>query len=130
MNQRPLSPHLGVYKFMYTMALSILHRIMGVALSVGFLALAWWLMALAQGPDAYSKAVALLRTGVFKLLLAGWALAFIYHFCNGIRHLFWDAGMGLERAQARRSGAWVVSATLVLFALFVWFAMFVPRGAE
>ncbi len=130
MNQRPLSPHLGVYKFMYTMALSILHRIMGLALSVAFLALAWWLMALAQGPDAYSNAVALLRTGVFKLLLAGWALAFIYHFCNGIRHLFWDAGKGLERAQARRSGAWVVSATIILFALFVWIAMFTPKGVE
>jgi len=119
MTQRPLSPHLGVYKFAYTMALSILHRIMGSALSVGFLVLVWWLMAVAQGPDAYAAAIEVLRSGFFKLLLGGWALAFIYHFCNGIRHLFWDAGVGLERHQARRSGAVVVVATLVLFALFI-----------
>ena len=122
MNQRPLSPHLFVYKLTYTMVLSILHRIMGVALSVGFLLFVWWLMALAQGPDAYAEAVEVLRSGFFKLLLAGWALAFIYHFCNGIRHLLWDAGVGLERRQARRSGAIVVVATLVLFALFMWAA--------
>jgi succinate dehydrogenase / fumarate reductase cytochrome b subunit len=119
-NQRPLSPHLGVYKFMYTMALSFLHRATGVALSCGFLLLTWWLMALAAGPDAYSQAVALLRMPLFKILLAGFALAFIYHFCNGIRHLVWDTGRGLERAQARRSGRAVIVATLVLFALFVW----------
>jgi succinate dehydrogenase / fumarate reductase, cytochrome b subunit len=105
---------------MYTMAMSILHRITGVAASVGFLLMAWWLMALAAGPDAYSQAVALLRTAPFKLLLAGFALAFIYHFCNGIRHLVWDTGRGLERAQARRSGRVVIIATLLLFALFVW----------
>jgi len=120
MNPRPLSPHLGVYKFAYTMALSILHRIMGLALSVGFLVLVWWLMALAQGPHAYMEAIEVLRSGIFKLLLGGWAFAFIYHFCNGIRHLLWDAGAGLEKHQARRSGAIVVAATLVLFALFVW----------
>ncbi len=120
MNQRPLSPHLGVYKFAYTMALSILHRIMGGALSVGFLVLVWWLLALAQGPQAYVEAVEVLGSGFFKLLLGGWALAFIYHLCNGIRHLLWDAGAGLERHQARRSGVIVVVATIVLFALFVW----------
>jgi len=102
------------------MSLSILHRITGVALSVGFLVFVWWLMALAQGPQAYAEAVEVLRSGFFKLLLGGWAFAFIYHFCNGIRHLIWDAGVGLEKRQARRSGAIVAVATLVLFALFVW----------
>jgi len=115
-----------VYKFMYTMALSFLHRSMGVALSVGFMVFAWWLMALAQGPQAYSDAVEVLRHGIFKLLLGGWALAFIYHFCNGIRHLVWDTGAGLEKHQARRSGAVVVIATLALFALFVWAVYFGP----
>jgi len=127
MNQRPLSPHLGVYKFMYTMTLSILHRITGVALSVGLLVFAWWLMALAHGPHAYANAVEVLRTGFFKLLLGGWALAFIYHFCNGLRHLFWDAGAGLERKQARRSGALVVIATLLLFALLLWAVYCAPK---
>jgi succinate dehydrogenase / fumarate reductase cytochrome b subunit len=130
MNQRPLSPHLGVYKFMYTMALSILHRIMGVALSVGFLVFAWWLMALAQGPQSYVDAVEILRSGPFKLLLGGWALAFIYHFCNGLRHLLWDMGVGLEKHQARRSGAFVVIATVVLFGLFIWAVYCAPTVME
>ena len=121
MNQRPLSPHLSVYKFTYTMSLSILHRLTGVAASVGFLVFAWWLMALASGPAAYAAAMRLLSTPVAKLLLVGFTFSFVYHFCNGIRHLVWDTGRGLERAQARRSGGLVVVAALVLTALAVWF---------
>jgi succinate dehydrogenase / fumarate reductase, cytochrome b subunit len=121
MTGRPLSPHIFVYKFMYTMALSILHRAMGIALTIGFLLFAWWLVALATGPEAYASLVKCFDTLVVKLLLAGFAFAFCYHFCNGIRHLFWDAGKGLERAQARRSGAAVVVASLVLTAALIWF---------
>lgn len=121
MNPRPLSPHLGVYKFMYTMSLSILHRITGVAATVGFLGLVWWLMALATGPDAYARAMRCLGTPLAKLLLVGFTFSFVYHFCNGIRHLVWDTGRGLERAQARRSGALVVVAALAGTALIVWF---------
>jgi len=117
---RPLSPHLGVYKFMYTMSLSILHRITGVAATFGFLALVWWLMALATGPDQYARAMSLLSTPLAKLLLVGFTFSFVYHFCNGIRHLVWDTGRGLERAQARRSGMLVIIASLVLTALVVW----------
>ena len=120
MSQRPLSPHLGVYKFMYTMSLSILHRMTGVATTVGFLLFAWWLMALASGADAYDDAMRLLTTPFAKLLLVGFTFSFVYHFCNGIRHLVWDTGRGLERAQARRSGALVVVAALLLTALVVW----------
>jgi succinate dehydrogenase / fumarate reductase, cytochrome b subunit len=87
MNPRPLSPHLGVYKFMYTMSLSILHRITGIAASVGFLAFAWWLMALASGPEAYATAMRCLSSPLAKLLLVGFTFSFVYHFCNGIRHL-------------------------------------------
>ncbi len=118
---RPLSPHLTVYKFMYTMSLSILHRITGVALSVGFLVFVWWLFALASGPDAYTSVMQALDGWLFKLLLVGWAFAFVYHFCNGIRHLNWDTGRGLERAQARRSGAVVVAASLLLFLVLLYF---------
>ena len=117
---RPLSPHLGVYKFMYTMSLSILHRITGVATTVGFLAFVWWLMALATGPDAYARAMACLGSPLAKLLLVGFTFSFVYHFCNGIRHLVWDTGRGLERAQARRSGILVIVAALVLTLLVVW----------
>jgi succinate dehydrogenase / fumarate reductase cytochrome b subunit len=120
MDQRPLSPHLGVYKFMYTMSLSILHRITGCAAAVGFLVFVWWLMALASGPDAYAAAMRALSTPLAKLLLVGFTFSFIYHFCNGIRHLVWDTGRGLERAQARRSGALVITAALFLTILAVW----------
>jgi succinate dehydrogenase / fumarate reductase cytochrome b subunit len=122
MTQRPLSPHLGVYKFQYSMALSILHRITGCAAAVGFLLFVWWLTALASGPDAYARAMQALNSPFSKLLLVGFTFSFVYHFCNGIRHLVWDTGRGLERAQARRSGMVVIVAALLLTALVVWFA--------
>jgi succinate dehydrogenase / fumarate reductase, cytochrome b subunit len=120
MNQRPMSPH-WVYKFMYTMSLSILHRLTGCAAAVGFLLFVWWLMALASGPVAYAGAMNALATPLAKLLLVGFVFSFVYHFCNGIRHLVWDTGRGLERAQARRSGAIVVVASVLLTAAAVWF---------
>jgi succinate dehydrogenase / fumarate reductase cytochrome b subunit len=107
---------------MYTMSLSILHRITGLAASFGFLLFAWWLMALATGHDAYDRAMGLLDSPVVKLLLVGFTFSFIYHFCNGIRHLVWDTGHGLERAQARRSAVVVIVAALALTALVLWFA--------
>jgi len=121
MSQRPISPHLGVYKFMYTMSLSILHRLTGCVATVGFLVFVWWLMALASGPDSYAGAMQLLSSPFAKLLLVGFTFSFVYHFCNGIRHLVWDTGRGLERAQARRSGAFVIVAAVVLTALAIWF---------
>ncbi len=120
MNQRPLSPHLGVYKFMYTMALSITHRITGVGATIGLLAFVWWLMALASGPGAYAAAMQVLSSPAAKLRLVGFTFSFVYHFCNGIRHLVWDTGRGLERAQARRSAAAVTVAALLLTALVLW----------
>jgi succinate dehydrogenase / fumarate reductase cytochrome b subunit len=122
MPPRPLSPHLGVYKFMYTMSLSILHRITGLAATIGFLLFVWWLMALATGPEAYERAMRCLASPLAKLLLVGFTFAFVYHFCNGIRHLVWDTGRGLERAQARRSGAVVIVMALALTALVLWLA--------
>jgi succinate dehydrogenase / fumarate reductase cytochrome b subunit len=120
MPSRPLSPHLTVYRFMYTMSLSILHRFTGLAATVGFLAFVCWLMALASGPESYARAMRLLDSPLAKLLLAAFAFSFVYHFCNGIRHLVWDTGRGLERVQARRSGVAVVVAALVLTATLVW----------
>jgi succinate dehydrogenase / fumarate reductase cytochrome b subunit len=130
MPPRPLSPHLGVYKFMYTMSLSILHRLTGVAASFGFLLFTWWLMALATGPDSYQRLMTLLDHPVAKLLLVALTFSFVYHFCNGIRHLVWDTGRGLERAQARRSGALVIVAALLITALVVWLgcAAFAPAS--
>jgi succinate dehydrogenase / fumarate reductase cytochrome b subunit len=129
MPPRPLSPHLGVYKFMYTMSLSILHRLTGIAAAVGFLLFTWWLMALATGHDAYARAMQLLSTPLARLALVGFTFAFVYHFCNGIRHLVWDTGRGLERAQARRSGAFVIVTALLLTALVVWLGCRAFAGA-
>jgi succinate dehydrogenase / fumarate reductase, cytochrome b subunit len=113
---RPLSPHLQVYRPMYTMVLSILHRATGLGLAVGLLLLAWWLLALASGPVAYARFGALLGSPPGLLVLAGLVLSFWYHFCNGLRHLNWDMGRGFEKASARRSGALVVIASLCLAA--------------
>lgn len=111
---RPLSPYMQVYRPMYTMVLSFTHRVTGIGLAVGLALLAAWLMALASGPAAYAQVQALLGSPPGLLLLAGFVLAFWYHFCNGLRHLNWDIGRGFEKASARRSGALVVVATIVL----------------
>jgi succinate dehydrogenase / fumarate reductase cytochrome b subunit len=114
---------------MYTMSLSIMHRFTGMAATVGFLAFVWWLMALASGPGAYESAMRVLTSPVAKLLLIGFTFSFVYHFCNGIRHLVWDTGRGLERQQARRSGAVVVVASLLLTVLVVWLGCSALAGA-
>jgi succinate dehydrogenase / fumarate reductase cytochrome b subunit len=102
------------------MTLSILHRMTGVAMAVGLLVLAAWLINAAAGPDQYRQFEVFMSTLIGRLLLIGWSYAFFYHLCNGIRHLVWDTGRGFEKAQANRS-AWIVLAVSVgLTALFWW----------
>lgn len=108
------------YRWAYTMLLSFSHRVAGVAMAVGLLALAAWLFAAANGPGPYASLVALYSSWYFKVLLSAWLFAFLFHFANGIRHLLWDAGQGLEKAQARNSAAVVVIWTLVAFVLCLW----------
>jgi succinate dehydrogenase / fumarate reductase cytochrome b subunit len=129
MRERPLSPHLDVYRFWPTMALSITHRITGVILSVGLLLLAWWLMAAAGDAAGYAAAIAVLGSTPVKVLLAGWLLAFVYHFVNGLRHLSFDAGLGMEKHEARRSGVIAVVVTLLAFALLGWLLFLRHGGA-
>ena len=114
---RPLSPHLQVYRPQLTSMLSILHRITGVALAVGTLLLVYWLAAAASGPESYASAQGFVGSWFGLLLLFGWSYALFYHLCNGIRHLFWDAGYGFELEQAYRSGLAVVGASAVLTVL-------------
>lgn len=111
---RPLSPHLQVYRPQITSVLSILHRVTGVILSLGILVLVYWLTSLAGGEAAYGSAVAVLGSGPGQLVLFGWTLAFFYHLLNGVRHLFWDAGKGFELNQVYASGWSVVIGTIVL----------------
>ena len=125
--KRPLSPHLQIYKPQLTSVMSILHRITGVFLSLATLVLVYWLMAAAEGPDAYQQARSLLSTWWGLLLLFGWSLALFYHLCNGIRHLFWDAGLGMGIKTVYTTGKLVWIATLVLTGL-AWFLAFSMKG--
>lgn len=116
---RPLSPHLGVYRWQWTMALSILHRATGIALAVGTLLLIYWLWAAASGPSAFAAARALIGSWFGQICLLGWTVALFYHLFNGIRHLFWDAGRGFELKTARLSGMFVLAATAAA-TILVW----------
>ena len=114
---RPLSPHLQVYKFNITMAISVLHRITGFGLAVGLLVFAYWLGAAAYGPSAYATAQAFLTSWIGYPLLFGFTVALSFHFCSGIRHLFWDIGWGFEMETTTATSVAIVVGTAVLTAL-------------
>jgi succinate dehydrogenase / fumarate reductase cytochrome b subunit len=111
---RPLSPHLQIYRLPLVAIMSITHRISGVALAVGSLMLAIWLGAAAYGPAPFNAVSWFLGSWLGLLLLFGWSAALYYHLCNGIRHLFWDVGIGFELKQAHVSNKMVLVATAVL----------------
>ncbi len=118
---RPLSPHLQIYRPQITSVLSIAHRASGVALGVGLLMLVWWLIAGASGPGPYGAFQNFSGSAIGRLLLAGWSFALFYHLCNGIRHLFWDAGRGFGLNTVHASGWLVVLAAVVLTAIaWIW----------
>lgn len=121
--QRPLSPHLQVYRWQITMTMSILHRATGVALAVGAFALVWWVLALSAGPDAYATFRECAGSLFGQLVLFGFVFCLIYHFFNGIRHLFWDIGWGLEIPKFYASGWTVLALTLVCSAGLVLVAV-------
>jgi len=109
---RPLSPHLQIYRLQLHMVLSGLHRITGAALGLGTILLAWWLMALAAGPAAYTFFVDLAGGLIGQIVLFGFTGSLIYHLFNGIRHLYWDAGHGFEPQTVRLTGILVVAGTV------------------
>ncbi|MEM7169922.1 MAG: succinate dehydrogenase, cytochrome b556 subunit [Pseudomonadota bacterium] len=117
--QRPLSPHLQVYRPQLTSVLSILHRMTGVALAVGTLLLVYWLAATAAGEEDYATAQSFIGSIIGRLLLFGWSWALFYHLCNGIRHLVWDAGYGFELPEVYRSG-WIVVGASAGLTLIAW----------
>ncbi|MGB5623329.1 MAG: succinate dehydrogenase, cytochrome b556 subunit [Gammaproteobacteria bacterium] len=125
---RPLSPHLQIYRPQISSVLSIMHRISGVFLALGIVVLAYWLNALAGSAAAYADAVAVLGSGLGKLALFFWLLAFCYHLLNGIRHLAWDAGMGFEIQQVILSGWGVLIGAAVLAGL-LWTGLITGAGA-
>jgi succinate dehydrogenase / fumarate reductase, cytochrome b subunit len=115
-DKRPLSPFMlgQYYRFQWTSLLSFTHRVTGIGLSLGTLLLAGWLIALAAGPAWYQMWAGHMLAWYGQVLLFGWSWALLYHLCNGIRHLFWDAGMGFELKTAERSGYAVVVLSLLL----------------
>lgn len=120
---RPLSPHLQVYRFPLTVILSITHRITGAALCAGVVALTVWLLALADGPDAFNTAQSVFGSIPGKIVMFVFTFALFFHLGNGIRHLFWDAGYGFEletvdtSAKAVLIGAGVLTVLLWVVAL-------------
>ncbi|ASR44569.1 MULTISPECIES: succinate dehydrogenase, cytochrome b556 subunit [unclassified Luteimonas] len=123
---RPLSPHLQVYRPQMTSTMSILHRITGVSLAVGGISLVWWLMSIAAGGEAYEFASRQWASPMGLIFLFGFTLALIYHLLNGIRHLLWDAGWGFEIPKAYASG-YAVFVVGFLITGIIWF--FGLRGA-
>lgn len=117
--ERPLSPHLQIYRWPLTMATSILHRASGVGLGIGTLLLAWWLVAAAAGPDYFALVQGLLGSWLGRLIMLGFSWALFYHLCNGIRHLAWDLGHGFEKVSARNASVIVMVASAVL-TLLAW----------
>jgi len=124
---RPLSPHLQVYRWQWTSMLSIVHRATGIALAAGALLLVCWLLAVANGPDSFAAVHGFLGTWIGRLLLFGWTWSLTYHLFNGMRHLFWDAGIGLELPAAQASGYAVVVASIAV-TLAVWVAGYMAAG--
>ncbi len=120
---RPLSPHLQIYKPQLTSLLSITHRGTGVFLSLGALLLCYWLLAVAAGPETYAKVSTYVAAWYGKIIIILFIFSLYYHLCNGIRHLFWDIGLGLEIKTTYQSGYVVVIASIILTLITCWLGM-------
>ena len=107
--ERPLSPHLSIYKPMLTMLMSIAHRITGLGLYFGTLLLAWWLLAAASGPNAYAGIGSFMSSFLGRIVLFGYTWALMHHMLGGIRHLIWDTGHGFGEHERE----WLAIATIV-----------------
>src|SRR5579871_4799492 len=125
---RPISPHLQIYKPQLTSVLSILHRFTGMGLVVGAAVLVAWLIAAAHGAGAFDSAQAIAGAWYGRLLLFLWAFALFYHLCNGIRHLAWDTGHGLDLKSVYLSG-WIVLVASLALTLISFIAGYAYLGA-
>ncbi|ANL67597.1 succinate dehydrogenase cytochrome b556 subunit [Rhizobium phaseoli] len=125
-NNRPLSPHLQVYKLIPTMVMSIVHRITGGALYVGTLLVAWWLIAAASGQASYDSANWVLGSLLGKLVLLGYTWALLHHMLGGFRHLMWDLGYGFEKEVSTKLAIANIIGSLCLTVL-VWVIGFLIR---
>jgi succinate dehydrogenase / fumarate reductase cytochrome b subunit len=122
-NNRPLSPHLDVYRLPLSALISIVHRGTGAFLTMGTIVLVWWLMALAGGEEAFMSMQSFMGSFFGRLVLFGWTFALFFHLSNGVRHLIWDAGYGFEKDTVEKSSLMVLGAAGFL-TFFVWVIAF------
>ena len=115
---RPLSPHLTIYRWPITMILSIMHRVTGAALSFGMMVFILWLVTIAFSQSGYDFFLLIMKSWSGQLALFLWSFAFFLHFCNGIRHLYWDTGRGFNKDKVELSARLVILGSVVLTAFF------------
>jgi succinate dehydrogenase / fumarate reductase cytochrome b subunit len=129
MRARPLSPHMIYRLTRYSLITSFANRVTGAVLSVGLLAFIYWLTALARGARVYARAQEVLGSDLAKLVYVAVIAAFSYHLVAGVRHLIWDTGRGLEKAQSQRSAWLVIAAALIMAVVVLWWALRTREGA-
>jgi succinate dehydrogenase / fumarate reductase cytochrome b subunit len=125
--ERPLSPHLQIYRLMLTMVMSIVHRITGAALFFGTLLMLWWLIAIASGPAAYTTFQWVAGSIIGRLVMFGYTWALFHHMLGGIRHFIWDTGRGFGPAERE----WLARATLIgsiVLTVVTWIVAYAVRG--
>ena len=127
--ERPLSPHLQVYRWTLTMALSIVHRATGVALYFGTLLLVWWLIAAASGPTAYGQVQAFTGSIIGRLIAFGYTWALMHHMLSGVRHLVWDLGFGFK-ATEREWLTWAALIGGITLTVLLWVVAYTIGGAK
>ena len=125
LTRRPLSPHVQVYRWPLSMALSILHRITGVGLGIGTLLLTCWLVTAATTADGFDRFQYFLGSAFGMFLLFCWSLSLIFHLISGLRHLWMDTGHGFEKSEYHQSGVAVVAVTILVTALLWLLGLFV-----
>ena len=124
---RPLSPHLGIYRYQINMVMSIIHRITGVALYFGTLLLAWWLIAVAQGPQSLDMVNLVMGHPLGKVVLFGYTWALLHHMLGGLRHFIWDTGRGFDLSSVNRI-SWLTIILSVTATLALWAAALHMQG--
>lgn len=123
---RPLSPHLQIYRWTWTMTMSILHRATGIALYLGTILVAIWLLSLASGPAAYDRVSWFFGSVLGRLILFGYTWALLHHMLGGVRHLVWDFGYGMGPGTRMQMARFTLIGSVVLTVL-IWIVAFVMR---
>ena len=127
--ERPLSPHLQIYRVTLTMAMSIAHRATGLALYVGTLLLVWWLVAAASGPTAYADVQAFIGSFIGRLIIFGYTWALMHHLLSGIRHFVWDLGYGFKPNE-REALTWGALIGGISLTVLLWIVAYAIGGGR